>query len=335
MTDSPAPFVSVVTPFYNGAEYLRECLDSVLAQTYQNFEYLLIDNHSKDGAPEIAREIAARDPRVRVIQPPSFLPQIDNYNFALSQASARADYIKMVAADDALFPGCLREMVALAAAHPRVTLVSSFRLRGARVDPAVRLDPVRDVLSGRETCRLNLLQGVFAFGSPTTLLYRADVVRARTPFFVPERLHPDTEAAFEILADSDFGFVPQVLTFSRTQAESEMGSRRFFMPEVLDRFLMVSQYGPLYLSPEELHRELGKATRWEYSTLAWEWLAQALSERHADFWQYHRKGFSNIGQDIRPELFAAGLARVLLRGLLSPLDTARNLRRTVKKEVRT
>jgi glycosyltransferase involved in cell wall biosynthesis len=312
------PRVSVVTPFYNGAEYLRACLDSVLRQTFGNFEYLLIDNHSKDGASEIAREYAARDSRIRVIVPPSFLPQVENYNFALSQAAPDSDFIKMVAADDWLFPECLRQMVTLASKNPRVAIVSSYRLRGSLVD-ARDFVPEQPVMSGRDACRLHLLQGVFLFGSPTTVMYRADVVRDRNPFFVLDRLHPDTEAIFEILAKNDFGFVPQILSFSRTQLESEMGSRRAFGPEALDRFLMVAQYGPLYLDEHEQRAELKKAQRWHYSTMAQGLLAQTFGHKSEDFWRYHQRGLHSVGQRLRPELLVAGVARVLVRGLLSPI----------------
>jgi glycosyltransferase involved in cell wall biosynthesis len=319
------PRVSVVTPFFNGKEYLRECIESVLRQTHANFEYLLIDNHSKDGASEIARELAARDARIRIVQPPSFLPQVENYNFAISQAAPDSAYIKVVAADDWLFPSCLSEMVALGEEHPGVAIVSSYRLLGSNVD-GLGADPECRVMPGRDACRLHLVKGVFLFGSPTTLLYRADVVAARRPFFVLDRLHPDTEAAFEILKHHDFGFVPQILTFSRTQAESEMGSRRAFGPAALDRLLMVAQYGPLYLSADELARTLKSASRWHYSILARGFLADPLGRSSRDFWAYHRRGLGNIGKQVEPALVAAALARLALRSLLTPLETARGLR---------
>ncbi|RYZ04675.1 MAG: glycosyltransferase family 2 protein [Myxococcales bacterium] len=330
MSNDAQPLVSVVTPFYNGAQYLRECAESVLAQSYGNFEYLLIDNHSQDGASEIAREMAARDPRVRVIQPPRFLPQVENFNFALEQASPHAAYVKMVAGDDWLYPNCLTEMVGLAAQHPSVAIVSAYRMRGAEVDGS-GIDPQVHVLSGRDVCRLHLLHGVFVFGSPTTVLYRADVVRKRAPFFVLGRPHPDTDAAFEILYTEDFGFVHQILTFSRTQPESEMGSRRFFVPEALDRYLSVAQFGARYLTGDEQDLALKKATRWEYSVLAQGFLAKQLGREGDDFWQYHHKGLTSIGERARPELLAAGLVRVVARGLLSPIATMKSLRRMTKK----
>ena len=59
--------VSVVTPFYNTAAYLEECIESVLAQTYRDFEYLLVNNKSTDGSREIAARYAAKDPRLRLL----------------------------------------------------------------------------------------------------------------------------------------------------------------------------------------------------------------------------------------------------------------------------
>jgi glycosyltransferase involved in cell wall biosynthesis len=324
------PRVTVVTPFFNGKEYLRECVESVLAQTYSSFEYVLVDNHSQDGASELARELAQRDSRIKLVQPPSFLPQIDNYNFALTQASADSAYVKMVAADDWLFPDCLREMVTLAETDPAVAIVSSYRMLGSRVDDAQGFIPDGPIMAGREACRLHLLRGLFLFGSPTTVLYRADVVRNRRPFFVDGRLHPDTEAVFELLADRKFGFITKLLTFSRTQAESEMGSRRLYGPQALDRYLMVHQYGHKYLSEEERQDTLEKASRWHYSILAQGWLADRLGQGSEGFWKYHERGLSSVGEHLRPTRLAAALARLAARSLLSPSATANMVKNLVR-----
>src|SRR5690242_17571571 len=106
-----APFVSVVTPFYNTADYLAQCIESVLTQTYPRFEYLLVDNQSTDASAEIAAEYARRDSRVRVVRNKDFVGQIANYNGALGHASPSAEYVKLVQADDIVFPECLERMV--------------------------------------------------------------------------------------------------------------------------------------------------------------------------------------------------------------------------------
>ena len=79
------PLVSVVTPFYNTRDFLAECIESVLRQTYSNFEYILVDNCSTDGSSDIAKQYAARFPdKIRLLHTESFLSQVQNYNFALS-----------------------------------------------------------------------------------------------------------------------------------------------------------------------------------------------------------------------------------------------------------
>ena len=82
---STAGLVSVVLPVYNGERYLREALDSVLAQTYRNWELILVDDGSFDQTPEIAREYEERDSRIRVIsQENQKLPRALNKGFSLA-----------------------------------------------------------------------------------------------------------------------------------------------------------------------------------------------------------------------------------------------------------
>jgi glycosyltransferase involved in cell wall biosynthesis len=58
------PLVSVVTPVYNGAEFLEACIESVLAQTYQNHEHIIVNDCSKDRSLEIAQSYACKDSRI-------------------------------------------------------------------------------------------------------------------------------------------------------------------------------------------------------------------------------------------------------------------------------
>ena len=58
--------MSLVTPVYNGEAFLAKCIDSVLAQTYRNFEYLIVNNCSTDRSLEIALDYAGKDNRIRV-----------------------------------------------------------------------------------------------------------------------------------------------------------------------------------------------------------------------------------------------------------------------------
>src|SRR3954468_19202059 len=108
---SRQPFVSVITPCYNGAAFIAECIESVLAQTYDNFEYLLVNNCSKDNTLQIMHDYAKRDTRIRVHDNTDFLDVMVNHNHALSFMSSESAYCKCVSADDWIFPDCVRQMV--------------------------------------------------------------------------------------------------------------------------------------------------------------------------------------------------------------------------------
>src|SRR5437763_12230991 len=107
MSSAAEPLVSVVTPFYNTEAYLAECIESVLAQSHRDFEYILVNNRSTDRSADIAEQYARRDPRIRLFHNDTFLTQIQNYNQALRRISPESRYFKMVQADDFIFPRCL------------------------------------------------------------------------------------------------------------------------------------------------------------------------------------------------------------------------------------
>src|SRR5262245_16979334 len=124
------PLVSVVTPVFNGEKYLRECIESVIAQTYTNWEYLIVDNVSHDATRQLADGYAANDQRIRVYSNATFLPIIANHNHAFTLMSPDSKWCKVVSADDCLFPDCLARLVALAQAAPSVGIIGSYQLSG-------------------------------------------------------------------------------------------------------------------------------------------------------------------------------------------------------------
>jgi glycosyltransferase involved in cell wall biosynthesis len=308
-----APRVSVVTPFYNTAAYLAECIESVLAQSHGDFEYVLIDNHSDDGGGDIAARHAARDRRLRVVRPPRFLDQVPNYNFALRQIAPDTRYCKIVQADDTIFPHCLSEMVALAEAHPSIGVVSAYRLFGTEVQPGA-FAHTRTFLTGREACRAVLKDGIYLFGSPTTVMFRADLVRRRDPFYAEGRLFEDAEVCFDLLAEHDFGFVPQVLSFTRTENDSLWRGMRAYNGWLLARRNQLAQYGRQFLEPHEFEALWRQRERHYRSFLAEAW----LERRDDGFWRFHRKGLATVGDTIDRKALMRDVARVAIRAALSP-----------------
>ena len=103
------PLISVIVPVYNVEQYLRQCLDSILNQTYQEIEVLLINDGSTDASDEICREYAERDNRIRY-----FVKEngglSDARNYALDRATG--EYVTFVDSDDFLMEQALEKLYA-------------------------------------------------------------------------------------------------------------------------------------------------------------------------------------------------------------------------------
>ena len=258
-TRSPEPFVSIVTPVYNGADYLRECIESVLRQSHANFEYTIVDNASTDSTPDIASSYSRRDSRIRHLRFEELVEANSNHNLAFESISPESAFCKVVQADDWLYPECVERMVAVGS-RDNVGIVSAFRIWDRIVD-LDGLAPGRSVFPGREILREALLGRLHVTGAPTSVLYRADLVRSRVPFYQPDLEHADTDAAYDLLQESDFGFVHQVLTFARRQAGSRMrwSARMNTYGPANIRFLL--RYGAGTLPPDEYRRRMRDVLR--------------------------------------------------------------------------
>jgi glycosyltransferase involved in cell wall biosynthesis len=114
------PRVSIGLPVYNGEDYLREAIDSILAQTFSDFELLISDNGSTDATEAICREYAARDCRIRYLRQAQNLGATKNYNLLFPLA--RGAYYKWMGHDDIILPEYLARCVAVLDAHPEVVI---------------------------------------------------------------------------------------------------------------------------------------------------------------------------------------------------------------------
>jgi len=124
MTFEHVPRVSLGMPVYNAARHIEEALDSVLAQTFDDFEVVISDNASTDGTEEICRAYAAKDERIRYFRNRANYGFIYNFNsvFRLS----RGDYFKWSSSDDVCAPDYLKRAVDVLDDDPSVVLVFSL-----------------------------------------------------------------------------------------------------------------------------------------------------------------------------------------------------------------
>lgn len=331
MGSQAQPLVSVVTPVYNGAKYLAECIESVLAQTYENWEYTIVNNCSTDGTLEIAQRYAQQDVRIRVHNNTQFLTALENFNHAFHQISPESKYCKVVHADDWMFPECIREMVQVAQDNPSVGIVSSYTLEGVRVKHGGLLPYPSTVVPGHEICRQSLMHSTYVFGSPSSLLIRSDLIRDRKEFYDPTfNQTVDQAACYDVLQDTDFGFVHQVLTFSRVHDETRTSASQGLNRLILEQLFLLEKYGPVYLSRQEHAKRLEHRMQSYYVFLG----KCVFQRRGQKFWSYHKDKLEELGLPLsRVKLTRAALRELYLMfmsNLMYPREALLNLTHRIR-----
>ncbi len=206
--------VGIGVPVYNGEQFLGPALESLLAQTFDDFDLIICDNASTDGTEEIGRSFAARDPRVRYIRNDTNLGAAPNFNrtFDLSDA----EYFKWAACDDLHEPDYLRQCVEVLDDDPGIVLCHAAGTyideHGQRVD-GYTPDPIPNVGSPRPSVRfrdliLNDHWCMEVFG-----LMRRDVL-AQTPL-TASFVGSDRPLLAELGLLGRFHILPDVLFLSR------------------------------------------------------------------------------------------------------------------------
>jgi glycosyltransferase involved in cell wall biosynthesis len=167
------PTVSVIVPVHNGARFLRECIDTILAQDYTNLEILIADDGSTDDSLEIIENLSARDPRIRWWKNPRNLGQTANHNFCLHEA--RGEFIKFVHQDDKfLDASAITQLANALRDHPQASLAGSASMV---IDEQSRLKERRaffrpGVWNGHEIIRANMEDIGNRIGEPSVVMFR-------------------------------------------------------------------------------------------------------------------------------------------------------------------
>jgi glycosyltransferase involved in cell wall biosynthesis len=207
------PAVSVCVPTFNYSQFLPDAIRSVLAQTFTDFELVVVDNASTDATTEIMEAFVRSDPRIRFYRNSENVGIVKNFNCALGHAAG--DYVKILCADDLLAPAALGRSLAAIRNNPAVSLVATGRLL---VD--IRLQPIgyasyctkEGSVDGTKVID-RCLFGTNYVGEPSAVLFRR---RQAVPGFDESYPHLlDMEMWFHLLEQGRLACIPEPLTYIR------------------------------------------------------------------------------------------------------------------------
>jgi glycosyltransferase involved in cell wall biosynthesis len=190
-----SPAISIIAIFHNPAPFFEEAIESVLAQTYADWELLLVDDGSTDGSEEVARRYVSRHPdQIRYLHHPGRVNQGTGPTRNLGIASARGRYLTEMDADDVWLPGFLASKVRVLEERPDIDMVFApvqrwYSWTGDTGDEArdwvARPWPAYDTVMEPPNLIPLLLEHAPAGGVPKGLLIRTELVR-RVDAYPPE-----------------------------------------------------------------------------------------------------------------------------------------------------
>ena len=122
MSSTPGPTVSVLMSVRNGLPYVREAVDSIIGQTFTDWEFIINDNLSDDGTAEYLQEVARTEPRVKLVRGGDDLGCAGGFNQAGASATGR--WLAIIDADDRAKPERLERQLAFVQTHPEVKAIS-------------------------------------------------------------------------------------------------------------------------------------------------------------------------------------------------------------------
>jgi glycosyltransferase involved in cell wall biosynthesis len=228
------PRVSVITIFLNAERFLAEAIESVLAQSFENLELILVDDGSTDSSTDIAKRYAGRDEfRIRYLEHPGHANRGMSASRNLGISSATGDFIAFIDADDVWKPKKLEEQLAILNAHPKVGMVCGtvnyWDSWQGGADKAIPTGHVRNRPVPNPEAMLALYPlGTAGAPCPSDILLRSDVVRSvggfESHFTGPLQMYEDQGFLVKVYLTTPVYFSDRVWLDYRQHEESCVAS---------------------------------------------------------------------------------------------------------------
>ena len=268
------PKISVCVPTYNGGKYLRECLDDILAQTFGDFEVLIVDDASTDDTLDIVQRYAANDKRIRVQRNSENIGLVANWNRCLDLA--QGDWIKFVFQDDRVVPACLEILLERSQADVPFTVCQrSFLYENVAAEARASYErflkeqslaavfPEAGLVAPFHFCRAALARpGINFVGEPTAVMLHRSA-RERFGGFNHNFVQLcDFEYWARIACNVGLVVVPEILASFRIHPESKTAAnneKREFRTEVIDPLMLKYEfaYGACFGPMRTVAKQLG------------------------------------------------------------------------------
>lgn len=257
------PEISVIVPVYNVAPYLSACLDSVLAQTFRDFELILVEDGSTDGSREIAEAYAAKDVRVRIIEHRWNRGAATSYAHGLELS--RGEYIAFVDCDDMIVPTNLEVLQRAAEASNADVVQAGFRTFSEKMEDGKVFAWTRrpGFLPGTLTGRMQHFLPVRIHIAPWSKLFRRDFLNMHHIDFFDVPVAPDVCFHYQcVLTAWRYLVIPDILYYYRQRqdsVESVQGLQRaeryaVAMARILDAFTEWLRQEKMFQDPQVKHQ---------------------------------------------------------------------------------
>ena len=217
------PAVSVIIPMYNTEAFIKDCLDSLVAQTFTDFEVIIINDGSTDNCTRIAASYASSDARFRLIGQPNKGPS-EARNTGLK--IIRGDYVTFVDSDDCVAPNYLETLVSMAKEHEAdIACCNQQQVDETFKAAVVSAEAVNSAcLIAEEAARIALYQDRVPDYSAWNKLYKSSLWKGK--FFPAGTIYEDLAVVPEILlAANKVAITKSKLYFYRKRAGSELATQ--------------------------------------------------------------------------------------------------------------
>jgi glycosyltransferase involved in cell wall biosynthesis len=266
--------VSICVPTYNGARYLKHCLDSALAQTFVDFELVVVDDGSADSTLDLARQYAASDARISVWRNEGNLGLVGNWNRCVERA--RGEWVKFLFQDDLLEPSCLEEMLRMSRSDVDLVVARRGLIFEEGTTAAIEYQYRRyvaehdlarhchgqDSLAAEQFSEILLRKpGHNCIGEPTATLIRRSAFERHGRFNADLVILCDWEYFARLAANTGLSYVDATLAHFRVHvgaASATIRARREYRSVVIDPLIIMHEicYSAHYAKARAVARRL-------------------------------------------------------------------------------